>query len=261
MALQKSTSRVAVPLWVRLGLPIALIIALSIAMINFLNYFNYQKTYRQLNVSRVMVIGRDLRQVVEAGLNFGLAPKSNVQLETALSLAKDTTDGLDFAMVTDEAGEKLAGAGSVAPGQDWRARLAEIGKELFWQGEDQDTYQVGLPYRNNFGVTVGAVVLGYKKGAVDHATRAMRLTLFIDWLETTALFSLLALFGVWGLTRRLESELTQAKSALGRAPDDPLPDLHLPLLGPEIEKGIPELIRQQRAADGALTAAAQAAAR
>jgi sensor histidine kinase regulating citrate/malate metabolism len=255
MALSKGSSGVSVPLWVRLGVPIALIIALSIGLISFLNYFNYQKTYRQLSVSRVLVIGRDLRQAVEAGLNFGMAPKSNVQLETALSLAKYTTDGLDFALVTDESGERLAGAGSAAPLQDWRARLAGIGKEPFWKGDDADTYQVGLPYRNNFGVTVGAVVLGYNKSAIDQATSAMRFALLIDWLEATALFSLLTLFGVWALTRRIESELAQAKSALAGAPDDPLPALHLPLLGPEIEMGIPELNRQARAAADALAAA------
>ena len=258
---KEAVSGVSVPLWVRLGVPIALIIALSIGLISFLNYFNYQKTYRQLNVSRVMVIGRDLRQAVEAGLNFGLAPKSNVQLEAALARAKDTTDGLDFVLVADEAGEKLTGAGNATAQQDWRARLAGIGKERFWQGEDADTYQVGLPYRNSFGLTVGAVVLGYNKSAIDHATQSMRLTLLGDWLKATALFSLLALFGVWWLTRRFESELTQAKSALGTAPDDPLPELHLPLLGPEIENGIPELIRQSRDAGSALAAAAEGPAR
>ena len=32
------------PLWLRLGLPISLIIALAIAFISFLNYYNYRKT-------------------------------------------------------------------------------------------------------------------------------------------------------------------------------------------------------------------------
>jgi len=225
-------------------------------MISFLNYFNYQKTYRQLQVSRVMVIGRDLRQAVEAGLNFGLAPQSNAQLEGALARAREQTNGLDFVVVVDEAGGKLSGVGEPSPVQDWRARLAAIGNEASWQGQDAGSYQVGLPYRNSFGVTVGAVVLGYNKGAIDRETASMRGTLLIDWLNATALFGVLAFLGVWGLTRRFESELTQSKAALGVAPGDALPVLHLPLLGPEIEKGIPELLRQCRAAEAALDGAA-----
>ncbi len=115
---------------------------------------------------------------------------------------------------------------------------------------------MGLPFRNTFGVTVGAVVLGYNRNAIDRATASMRVTLLLDWLKATTLFSLAALFGVWWLTRRLESELAQVKSALEQTPGEPLPALHLPLLGPEIERGIPELARQRREAEGALAAAA-----
>jgi hypothetical protein len=84
----------AFPLWVRLGIPIASIIALAIGLISFLNYSNYERTYRQLNVSRITVVARDLRQAIEAGLNVGLAPRSNTQLEKALANARDDTEGL-----------------------------------------------------------------------------------------------------------------------------------------------------------------------
>ena len=252
----QSALRVALPLWLRLGLPVALIIALSIGFISFLNYFNYQKTYRQLNVSRVMVIGGDLRQAVEAGLNFGLAPKNNTQLDVALSVAKDSTDALDFVVLTDEAGQYIAGAGNAPSSHDWRARISSIGKDTFWQGEDQNAYQVGLPYRNSFGITVGAVVLGYNKSAFDRATASMRLTLLWDWLAATALFSLAALFGVWLLTRRLESELTQVNAALDQKPGQPAAQLYLPLLGAEVEQGIPLLVQRNREAEQAVAAAA-----
>jgi hypothetical protein len=69
--------RRSAPLWLRLGLPISLIIALAIGFISFLNYYNYRKTYQQLNVARIMVVAHDLRQAIESGLNVGLAPRSN----------------------------------------------------------------------------------------------------------------------------------------------------------------------------------------
>jgi len=139
--------RRSAPLWLRLGLPISLIIALAIGFISFLNYYNYRKTYQQLNVARIMVVARDLRQAIESGLNVGLAPRSNTQLATSLAVAKDHTEGVRFAAIIDEAAKKLVEVGGAAANQDWLQRLKSAGEELSWLGEDDDTYQVGLPYR------------------------------------------------------------------------------------------------------------------
>jgi hypothetical protein len=171
-------------------------------------------------------------------------------------VAKDSTDALDYVVLTDETGQYIAGAGNAPTTHDWRARMSAIGKETFWQGEDQSAYQVGLPYRNSFGITVGAVVLGYNKSAVDRATASMRVTLLWDWLAATTLFCFAALFGVWLLTRRLESELTQVNAALDQKPGQPAAELHLPLLGAEVEHGIPLLVQRSREAAHALAASA-----
>jgi hypothetical protein len=237
----------------RLGLPISLIIALAIGFISFLNYYNYRKTYQQLNIARIMVVARDLRQAIESGLNVGLAPRSNTQLATSLTIAKDHTDGARFAVVIDEAAKRLVGVGEAAANQDWLRRLRDVGKESSWLGEDDDTYQVGLPFRNSFGVIVGAVVLGYDKAAIDRATAAMGFTLFVDWIWVVVLLTALTVLGIWWLTRGLESELTQAEEALAHAlSDTPVPDLHVPVLGQEIAQGIPEFIERSRAAAAAL---------
>jgi hypothetical protein len=241
------------PLWSRLGLPISLTIALAIGFVSFLNHYNYRKTYQQLNVARIMVVVRDLRQAIESGLNVGLAPRANTPLATSLAVAKDHIEGVRFAVVIDEAAKRLVGVGDAAANQDWRRRLQRAGEELSWLGEDDDTYQVGLPYRNSFGVSVGAVVLGYDKAAIDRATGAMAFTLFVDWVGAVLLLTTLTLFGTWRLTRELESELTQAGDALAHAlSDKPMGDLRLPVLGEEIARGIPEFIERSRAAATAL---------
>jgi len=248
-----SLARRSAPLWLRLGLPISLIIALAIGFISFLNYYNYRKTYQQLNVARIMVVARDLRQAIESGLNVGLAPRSNTQLAASLAVAKDHIDGVRFAVVIDETAKRLVGVGDAAANQDWLRRLQRVGEELSWLGEDDDTYQVGLPYRNSFGVIVGAVVLGYDKVAIDRATAAMAFTLFVDWVGAVLLLTTLTVLGIWRLTRELDSELTQAEAALAHAlSDEPVGDLRLPVLGEEIARGIPEFIERSRAAAAAL---------
>src|SRR5258705_1278393 len=150
--------RPSVPLWVRLGVPISLIIALAIGLISFLNYYNYEKTYKQLNVSRIIVVARDLRQAIETGLNVGLAPRNNTQLGNDLAIARDHTEGLRFAVVIDESANRLVEVGETAAEQDWARRLAGIGDEAYWLAERPRTYQIGMPYRNSFGVTGGAIV-------------------------------------------------------------------------------------------------------
>jgi hypothetical protein len=239
-------------LWSRLGLPISLTIALAIGFVSFLNHYNYRKTYQQLNVARIMVVARDLRQAIESGLNVGLTPRSNTQLATSLAFAKDHIEGVRFAVVIDETAKRLVGVGDAPADQDWLRRLQRAGEELSWLGEDENTYQVGLPYRNSFGVNVGAVVLGYDKAAIDRAT-AMAFTLFVDWVGVVLLLATLTVLGIWRLTRQLESELTQADEALAHAiSNEPVGDLRLPVLGEEIARGIPEFIERSRAAAAAL---------
>src|SRR5262249_15038243 len=245
--------RRSAPLWLRLGLPISLIIALAVGFISFLNYYNYRKTYQQLNVARIIVVARDLRQAIESGLNVGLAPRSNTQLATSLTLARDHTDGVRFAVVIDGAAKRLVEVGEAAANQDWLRRLQRVGEVVSWLGEDDDTYQVGLPYRNSFGVIVGAVVLGYDKAAIDRATAAMAFTLLLDWIPAVVVMTALTLLGIWWLTRGLESELTQAGEALDQAlADTPVPELRLPVLGEEMAHGIPQFIERSRAAAAAM---------
>jgi sensor histidine kinase regulating citrate/malate metabolism len=236
-----------------LGIPISLIIALAIGLISFLNYYNYEKTYKQLNVSRITVVARDLRQAIETGLNVGLAPRNNTQLVKDLELARQHTEGLRFAVVIDENANRVVEVGETATDQEWQRRLRGIGDQASWLGEGPHTYQVGMPYRNSFGVTIGAVVLGYDKAAIDSATSAMLQSLLADWAMTTGVLSLLTLLGVWWITHRLEGELTQVDVALEKAAtQEDSPTLRLPVLGDAVEQGIPEFIRQSRAAAAAL---------
>ena len=121
-------SRWSAPLWVRLGIPIFLIIALAVGLISFLNYYNFEKTYRQLNVSRITVVARELRQAIEAGLNVGLAPRNNTQLGKDLAIARDHTEGLRFGTVAHRrAGERQAGNAFMQPAREHPSEGTEAG--------------------------------------------------------------------------------------------------------------------------------------
>lgn len=241
------------PLWLRLGFHISLIIASAIGLISFLNFYNFEKSYRELNVARVSVVARDLRQAIEVGLNIGLAPRDNLQLAREIAAAKERTDGLRFAAVIDESGRRLVEAGMAATDQDWHQRLDGDA----WFGEDADSYQIGLPYRNSFGLISGAIILGYDKAAIVQATTSMRNALLTDWLMAAACASLLIMFGTWLVTHRLRHELDLAENALvAGVSGETFSNPHLPILGKEVEEGIPDLINKNRALGRVLPEAA-----
>ena len=230
------------PLWLRLGVHISLIIALAIGLISFLNYYNFEKSFRELNVSRVSVLARDLRQAIEVGLNIGLAPRDNLELAREIAAARDRTVGLRFATVIDEHGRRLMEVGSAGAEQDWGSRLD--GQN--WLGEDADSYQIGLPYRNSFGLISGAIILGYDKAEIERAMSKMRQALLTDWLIAVVAVSLLVMLGTWLITRRLRHELDVAESALtSNHSGETAPKLHLPILGEEIEQGLSDLINKK----------------
>lgn len=236
------SQRGQLPLWLRLGVHISLIIALAIGLISFLNYYNFEKSFRELNVARVSVVARDLRQAIEVGLNIGLAPRDNLELAREIAAARDRTVGLRFAAVIDEQGRRLMEVGAAGAEQDWGLRLDGQG----WLGEDAASYQIGLPYRNSFGLISGAIILGYDKAEIDRATAKMRQALLIDWVIAVLAISLLVMLGTWLITRRLRHELDVAESVL-KAPyhGGAAPKLHLPILGEEVEQGISALGQKQ----------------
>ncbi|SMC22875.1 hypothetical protein SAMN02745857_01497 [Andreprevotia lacus DSM 23236] len=235
------------PLWLQLGLPIALVICLSVGLITFLNFFNYQKSYRQLQLGRYQVLGKDVRQAIESGLNVGLDPAANARLEGLLQQLRKESAGVQFMAVVDEGGRQLVSNGSLPAGQDWSANPASAPAQADWQKQDDTLYYLGLPYRNSFGVVVGALIIGYPRAQIDAATNQMRLHLLRLWgLVSLAVF-MLAPLGVWVLTRRMSRELDVAAKALDHALDDDPPALpEFKALGEELAQDIPQFIRSSR---------------
>ena len=75
-------------------------------------FYNYEKTYRQLNVSRITVVARDLRQAIETGLNVGLAPRNNTELDKALKLGIRDAGVFDHAAaISEKLKDQTAAAG------------------------------------------------------------------------------------------------------------------------------------------------------
>src|ERR1700739_2918511 len=88
--------------WWRIGGLLVLVMSVVLLLISFLNYSNYRKTYLELNLTRYLVMAKDLRQTVESGLNIGRRPSENLQLLPMMQAMENRRDGIRYVgVITD----------------------------------------------------------------------------------------------------------------------------------------------------------------
>lgn len=230
------------PLWLRIGGLLVLVIASVLVLISFLNYSNYRKNYLELNLTRYLVLAKDTRQSIVAGLNIGLRPSEDEHLQSSLGEMARRYEGIRYIGVLDESG-RLIGQGQLPQqsAERWKKRVEATDADAYWQAGSADTYQVGLPFVNNFGIKIGAVVIGYERKPIEANIGDMLRKMAVDVAQTLVLMTVLTMAGVYVLTRRLAGDLNEVgatiDSALG-ADTPPLIDEHL--LGEDVARDINE---------------------
>ena len=229
-------------LWPRIGGLLVLVTAAVLVLVSFLNYSNYRKTYLDLNHTRYLALAKDVRQTIVAALNIGLRPSEDGHLQPALAEMARRYPGIRYIGVIDEAG-RLLGHGPLPRQLDgrWKDRIAATDAGSYWQARSADTFLVGLPFVNNFGMKVGAVIIGYDRKPIEASIGDMRRRIAFDVARVLLLAALLTMAGVYLLTRRLANDLSQVgatiEDTLGAAAP-PLIDGHL--LGEDVARDINE---------------------
>ena len=211
-------------IWWRIAALLCLVFAVMLGLQAFLNYSNYRKTYLNLNLSRHLVLAKDVRQTVESGLNLGLRPTANVQLLGVLERISQRQTGIEYVAIADDAGE-VAGSGALpalSPA-DWRALTgkadgdAGAGAGVYWQATGGQTMQLGMPFVNSFGGKAGVIVIGYQRAPLERTLARMRGKLALDYLATLALAALCVTGAVLVMTRRFAAELDRLAGAIAGA--------------------------------------------
>jgi hypothetical protein len=229
-------------LWLQIGGLLLFVIAAVLILISFLNYSNYRKTSLELNLTRYMVLAKDIRQGVVSDLNIGLHPSKDLYLIPTLTEMALRYDGIRYIGVVDESGIPIGqGAFPLLPPHRWKGRIAATAADSYWQWSEADTFQIGLPFLNNFNVKAGAVVIGYDRVGIEHAIDDMLRKMYVDALEILSLLTVLALAAVYFLTRRLSVELAQVGTVLDttlEAAEPPVIADHM--LGADVARNINE---------------------
>jgi hypothetical protein len=242
------------PLWLQLSVPVALVMILSIGLVAFLNDFNFQKSDSALTEQRYLVLGKDARQVVEAGLNAGLDPALNQGLPLLFDQLRERTPGLLLVAMTGPDGKAVLSSGDRLADLPLVPAGAAKDDGVGWRRQTAGILFIGLPVRNSFGVGVGALVLGYERDSAELAARAMRAKLLRSWLLVSLAIALLTPLLFWLLTRRMSRELAEAAHAVERALDEQAPQLPpLPASGQELAEDLDRIIAVSREVAGQLS--------
>ncbi|WP_179958290.1 hypothetical protein [Chitinimonas arctica] len=204
------------PLWFRIGGLLALVILFVVGLLAFLNYANFRKTVQGLHEARYLVLGKDLRQSVEAGLSLGLTPAQNARLPLLFNELKDSWPAIRYAGVIDTEARALLGTGPVDSSHQgsWRERIATGPADGIWHWRAEHESAVGLTLADNFGGKAGAVLIVYDDREVLLVAGRMAEQLFWRALAVILVAALLAWWGAWRLTRSLAAELDAAEAVL-----------------------------------------------
>jgi hypothetical protein len=229
-------------LWLRIGGLLVFVIAAVLVLISFLNYSNYRKTYIESNLTRYLVLVKDVRQSVVSGLNIGLHPSENLYLLPAMAEMTRRYDGIRYIGVIDESGHSISQSSFPSqPARHWKDKINATAVDAYWQSKDARTLQIGLPFVNNFNLKAGAVVIGYDRKRIEGAIDGMMRNMFLDALKVLALLTVLTLAGVYLLTRNFSAELAHVGGTLDKifhAAEPPFVADHM--LGEDMARNINE---------------------
>ena len=150
---------------------VALVVSFfAVGMSAFLNYFKYKSTISGIVRSRVLVIGRNIENSVQASLSVGMQ-FMEIGTMNALLARERASDrlvrGID---VFDHTGQIIYSTDRGRVGDkvptDWIDAAARS-KTTEWSQEGSDEYIAGISLKNNFDLTVGYLALRYSREEVD----------------------------------------------------------------------------------------------
>ena len=207
---------------------VAMVVCLfAVGMATFLNYFKYRSTADRIVKGRMAVIGKSIENSVQASLSLGLSFSDLDMLPAHMEreLATDPTilgiNVFDTAGTPLYATDRLRGL-RTAPAA-WTAAARSAG-DVDWFVNEGAESAVGISIRNNFGLTIGMLVLRYSNEKIDQATRTVAKELAIGALMVFAGAALLASLALRMVFGRLERSMQDMEEAL-RSPQESLSEM------------------------------------
>lgn len=219
----------------KITLTIFFILGFCVALVGFLNYFNFDKTFSSLIAERYTVVDKELRNSAEYGLSLGLSLAEIKNIQDLILQTKHHYSSIDEIAVFDTHGKRVFDThrgliGKAVPAT-WLPLANQSHDGSVRQGRDGAHYFVSASLSNSFDAPVGGIVVTYGRRVVQRADHRMLLYLGGMGALTLAIMAVLVFFSVYVVTRRLKMTLGHIEGALGQDGSGPAsPSTHAPVL-------------------------------
>lgn len=170
----------------RVGRMAILILAFLLALISYLNYANFEKTYLDLIASRSRVMAEDLAQAVEYGLNLGLRLDQMTPLSKLVAETRAADPDIRWVVVADSQDKPVFAAPPEA------TTLASVRVKPH-PAENGESYFTRVRLTNSFGRDNGSVVISWSRTAVNAKLGRVAQEMLQQTLAILGLFAALIL--------------------------------------------------------------------
>ena len=192
----------------------------AVGMAALLNYFKYRSTTDGIVGGRLIVLGKQIENSIQASLALGIA-FDDLGTLTGLMKREQTADGLIAEInVFDADGKCLYSTDQMRMGQpvpaSWLAAARRARDD--WDVEDGADSAVGMSIKNSFGLTLGYLALRYARDKIDRAAHVVGKTLALSAVLVFAGAALFASLALLVTMRPLARDIDMMEAAL-REPD------------------------------------------
>ena len=202
---------------------VALVVSFfAVGMAAFLNYFKYKSTISGIVKSRVLVIGRNIENSVQASLSVGMQFMEIGTMNALLAREKASDRLIRGIDVFDHTGQVLYSTDKGRVGEKvlvgWTDAAARS-KSTEWGLEGDDEYVAGISLKNNFDLTVGYLALRYSSEEVQRAAKVAGREILLASVVSFVGIALIAPLALIVVIRRFERDLRTLETAAGHLED------------------------------------------
>ena len=201
----------------KVSLALVSILLSTLLLAGFFAYYKFESVYSSLVQSRYSFVVFTIKKQVEDSLNLGLALRQIRQAQDILEREKMRDPQVMSVEVYDFRGEILFDTDRGAIGSKVSLPLIEALSGNAAQAfgvTDEDALIVGLPLINNLGKIEGGVVLRYPSAYIEHGISGLLFQLSKGIALQLAVFSVLAVAGLYLLFGRVGRKLAAMQGTL-----------------------------------------------
>ena len=194
-----------------------LVCGFAVGMAGLLNYFKYRSTATSIVKERLLVTGRSIDNSIQSSLALGLQFSDIGTLPGTMQRERATADLILSIDIFDADGRMLYSTDSLRmkrPVPTHWLDAARKASDQGWFSEHEDESAAGMKIENNFGLTMGHLVLRYSNEKVQESIHSVGRQLALGSLLMFLASSGLSSLALLRVMNRLGRDVEAAEQAL-----------------------------------------------